>query len=40
VRPWTAVLRLKQTEDELHECVCHEGNEQIKRTILSGNFSK
>jgi hypothetical protein len=40
VRPWTAMIRLKHTDDRLYECACHEGNEAIMKTILSGNLSK
>jgi hypothetical protein len=40
VRPWTAMIRLKQTEERLFEFACHEGNEIIMQTILSGNLSK
>ena len=25
-RPWTAEIRLKQTQDKLYEYACHEGN--------------
>ena len=38
VRPWTAMLRLVHTDDRLFECACHEGNEAIMKTILSGNL--
>jgi hypothetical protein len=40
VRPWTAMIRLRETNDRLYECACHEGNEIIMKTILSGNLSK
>ena len=40
VRPWTAVIRLKHTDDRLFESACHEGNEAIMKTILSSNPSK
>jgi hypothetical protein len=40
VRPWTAMIRLKHTDDRLFESACHEGNEAIMKTILSGNLSK
>jgi hypothetical protein len=33
-KPWTAVLRLKHTEDQIYELACHEGNLQIMETIL------
>ena len=38
-RPWTAMIRLKHTDDKLYESACHEGNESIMKTILSGNLS-
>ena len=37
-RPWTAMLRLKHTDDRLYECACHEGNESIMKTILLGDI--
>jgi len=37
VKPWTAMIRLKRTEERLYESACHEGNEIIMKTILSGN---
>jgi hypothetical protein len=37
VRPWTAVLRLKHTDDRLFETACHEGNARIMQTILLGD---
>jgi hypothetical protein len=40
VSPWSAVIRLKHTDDRLFESACHEGNEAIIKTILSGNLSK
>ena len=40
VRPWTDMLRLKHTDDRLFESACHEGNEAIMKTILSGNLSQ
>jgi hypothetical protein len=33
-KPWTAVLRLKQTEDKLYEFACHEGNFEIVEDML------
>ena len=39
-KPWTAVIRLKQTEDHLFEFACHEGNDRIMQTILMGDRSK
>jgi hypothetical protein len=35
-KPWTAMIRLKQTEEKLFEFACHEGNGIIMQTILSG----
>ena len=35
-KPWTAVIRLKQTQDRLYEIACHEGNLPIMETMLSG----
>jgi hypothetical protein len=35
-RPWTALVRLKSTEDRLHEFACHEGNHYVMRGILGG----
>jgi len=34
------MLRLKHTDEHLFECACHEGNEGIMKTILSGNLSR
>jgi hypothetical protein len=39
-RPWTAMIRLKRIEERLFEFACHEGNELIMQTILSGNLAK
>jgi hypothetical protein len=39
-RPWTAMIRLKRTDAKLYEFACHEGNEVIMQTILSGNRPK
>jgi len=30
------MIRLKRTEEKLYECACHEGNERIMQTILTG----
>jgi hypothetical protein len=35
-RPWTAMVRLKRSDRHLYEFACHEGNEEIMKTILSG----
>lgn len=36
-KQWTAMIRLKRTNERLYEFACHEGNELIMKTILSGN---
>ena len=36
VRPWTALLWLKEVQDPIYEYACHEGNYDIMRGILSG----
>jgi hypothetical protein len=33
-KPWTAVVRLKQTQEEIYEFACHEGNYQLMVGIL------
>ena len=40
VKPWTVMIRLKQTEDHLYEFACHEGNERIMQTIILGDRQK
>lgn len=40
VKPWTAVLRLKHTDEHLYEFACHEGNDRIMQTILLGDRKK
>jgi hypothetical protein len=35
-RPWTALIRLKSTDDRLIEFACHEGNHHVVRGILGG----
>ena len=35
-KPWTAVLRLKQTEEKIYEFACHEGNFEEMETMLFG----
>jgi len=32
-KPWTAVLNLKQSKDQLYEYACHEGNEAMSGTL-------
>ncbi len=36
-KPWTAVLRLKHTEEKIFEFACHEGNFEIVETMLSAS---
>ncbi len=33
-KPWTAVLRLKHTEDQIYELACHEGNFPVMEGML------
>lgn len=33
-KPWTAVLRLKHTDDKIYEFACHEGNFRIMEDML------
>ena len=35
-KPWTAVIRLKQSAERLYEYACHEGNYELLRGILAG----
>jgi len=35
-RPWTAVIRLKQSAERLFEYACHEGNFEILRDMFAG----
>jgi hypothetical protein len=35
-KPWTAVLRLNQTQDRNYEFACHEGNFPIMESMLLG----
>ena len=35
-KPWTAVVRLKQTQNQLYEVACHEGNHLTMEGILAG----
>jgi hypothetical protein len=34
--PWTAVVRLKRTNDKMYEDACHEGNQRVMEDILAG----
>jgi hypothetical protein len=35
-KPWTAVLRLKQTQEKIYEFACHEGNSEVMEGMLMG----
>ena len=35
-RPWTAVVRLKKTQDKMFEYACHEGNYDVMHGMLAG----
>jgi hypothetical protein len=35
-KPWTAVIRLKQTQENIYEFACHEGNYVSMVSMLSG----
>jgi hypothetical protein len=35
-KPWTAVQRLKQTNERIFEVACHEGNTPVMEDMLSG----
>ena len=35
-QPWTAVVRLKQTDAKIYEDACHEGNAMVMEGILAG----
>ena len=35
-KPWTAVLRLKHTPDNIYELACHEGNLRVVESMLLG----
>jgi hypothetical protein len=35
-RPWTAVIRLKQSPSTIYEYACHEGNFDVMHGILAG----
>ena len=34
-RPWSAMLRLKKTDDKMYEFACHEGNAPTMETMLA-----
>jgi hypothetical protein len=33
-KPWTAVLRLKHTDEKIYEIACHEGNFEVMKDML------
>jgi hypothetical protein len=35
-KPWTALIRLKSTDERMIEFACHEGNLHVVRGILGG----
>ena len=35
-KPWTAVLRLKHTDDQIYEFACHEGNYEVMEGMFKG----
>jgi hypothetical protein len=35
-KPWTALVRLKQTQDKMYEYACHEGNYYTMSGVLGG----
>jgi len=35
-KPWSAVIRLRQTPDKIYEFACHEGNYDVMRGMLVG----
>jgi hypothetical protein len=35
-KPWTAIIRLKQSAERLYEYACHEGNFEILRDMFAG----
>jgi len=35
-KPWTAMIRLKQTQDKIYEFACHEGNYHVMVGMLAG----
>lgn len=39
-RPWSAMIRLRRTDEKLYEFACHEGNARIMQTILTGDLLK
>jgi hypothetical protein len=39
-KPWTAVIRLKATQEHIYEFACHEGNYVSMVSMLSGSKGK
>jgi hypothetical protein len=39
-RPWTAVIRLKRSNERLYEYACHEGNYEVMRDIFAAARAK
>ena len=39
-KPWSAMVRLKRTDQKLYEFACHEGNADIMETMLRGAQNK
>ena len=37
IRPWTAVVRLKESHDRIYEFACHEGNQFVVEGILGAS---
>jgi hypothetical protein len=35
-KPWTAVIRLKQSQDRIYEFACHEGSFEVIHDLLAG----
>jgi hypothetical protein len=39
-RPWTAVIRLKRSDERLYEYACHEGNNEVMRDMFAAARAK
>lgn len=35
-RPWTAVIRLRRSDEKIYEVACHEGNYYTMQGVLAG----
>jgi len=35
-KPWTVVIRLRQSQETIYEYACHEGNSEVMHDILAG----